>query len=87
MRIILGRIDRSHEPILDDTFSNDFDHLFLIQISASVFRLALEHIQNVTGLLRSKDEDLIVQAASSGELDLYSAAIYLLKKVRETSTD
>ena len=47
-----------------------------------MFRLALEHIQNVTGLLRSKDDDIIAQAGPSGELDLYSAAIYLLKKVR-----
>jgi len=54
----------------------------LLQISSSVFNLALEHIQCVTGLLRTKEDDHL-EINMSGNYDLHSAAVFLLKKVTQ----
>ncbi len=53
-----------------------------LQISSSVFNLALEHIQCVTGLLRTKEDDHL-EINMSGNYDLNSAAVFLLKKVTQ----
>jgi hypothetical protein len=42
----------------------------------------LEHIHCVTGLLRTREDDQLV-LTSTGDYDLYAAAIYMLKKVRK----